>query len=129
MVSQVQNAGLANITSAIDAYGSKPQYIGWGTGSAVAVSATNLAVPANESRTTGSTSQQTSTATNDTYRVTGTIVATGTRAITEAGVFDAAGTGNPPTGGNLDFYGDFTVINLSTSDSIAFTFDVTFASA
>ena len=47
-------------------------------------------------------------------------------AITEVGVFDAAGTGSPPTGGNMDIYGDFSVINLAASDSIAFTIKVSF---
>lgn len=124
MVSQVQNAGLANITGALTF-----QHVGWGTGSGQGVSATDLAVAANESRVAGTTSQQTTTATNDTYRVVATITAGGTRAITEVGVFDAAGTGNPPTGGNLILYGDFTVINLAASDSIQFTIDTAFSSA
>ena len=56
-----------------------------------------------------------------------TITAAGSRAITEVGAFDAAGSGSPPTGGNMDVYGDFTVINLATNDSIAFTVKVTFS--
>ena len=56
----------------------------------------------------------------------GSITAAGSRAITEVGVFDAAGTGSPPTGGNMDIYGSFTVINLSSGDSIAFTVQVQF---
>ena len=62
----------------------------------------------------------TTTNTNDTHQVTGTITATATRAITNAGVFDASSTGN------LYVKGDFTTINLSTGDSIAFTVKVQF---
>lgn len=114
--------GFANATAALVAYASRPLYLGWGTGSGQSASSTDLATAANESRVTGTASQQTTTVTNDTYQVTGTITAGGARAITELGIFDAAGSGNPPSGGNLDLYGDFSVINLATNDSIAFTF-------
>jgi hypothetical protein len=80
-----------------------------------------------EARTTGTASQVTTTVTNDTYQVVGTITAAGTRAITEVGVFDAAGSGSPPTGGNMCIYGDFSVVNLSSGDSIAFTVKVAFS--
>lgn len=129
MASTVVDTGLANITAAWHAYASRALYIGWGTGSGQGVTATDLATAASESRVTGTSSQQTTTTTSDTYQVTGTITATGTRAITEVGVFDAAGTGNPPSGGNLDIYGDFTVINLASGDSIAFTVQVVFDQA
>ena len=121
MAALVVNTGLANITAAWHAYASRAKYLGWGTGSGQGVTATDLATPADENRTDGTSSQQTTTTTSDTYRVTGTITATGTRAITEVGVFDGAGTGNPPSGANLAIYGDFTVINLASGDSIAFT--------
>lgn len=127
MVSRVQNNGLANLTAAWVAYTSLPKYLQWGTGSGAAASANVVTTTGTtESRTTGSASQQTTTVTNDTYQVTGTITAAGTRAITEVGVFDAAGSGSPPTGGNMDIYGDFTVINLNSGDAIAFTVKVTF---
>ena len=48
--------------------------------------------------------------------MTGTLTASTTRAITEAALFDAS------TSGNMDVYGDFSVVNLATNDSIAFTF-------
>lgn len=127
MVARVQNNGLANITAGWVAYASRPLYLQWGTGSAAAASANVVTTTTTtESRTTGTSSQVTTTQTNDTYQVTGTITAAGARAITEVGVFDAAGTGSPPTGGNMDIYGDFSVINLATSDSIAFTVKVAF---
>jgi hypothetical protein len=127
MTARVQNNGLANITAALVAYTTLPKYLQWGTGTGAAASANVVTTTTTtESRTTGSASQQTTTQTNDTYRVTGTITALGTRAITEVGVFDAVGSGSPPTGGNMCIYGDFTVINLATSDSIAFTIDTKF---
>jgi hypothetical protein len=127
MVARVQNNGLANITAAWVAYASLPKYLQWGTGSAAAASANVVTTTSTtEARTTGTATQVTTTQTNDTYQVVGTITAAGTRAITEVGVFDAVGSGSPPTGGNMDIYGDFTVINLSTSDSIAFTVKVAF---
>lgn len=128
MVARVQNNGLANITAALVAYASLPKYLQWGTGSAAAASANVVTTTSTtEARTTGSASQVTVTQTNDTYQVTGTITALGARAITEVGVFDAAGASSPPTGGNMDIYGDFSVINLATSDSIAFTVKTTFS--
>jgi hypothetical protein len=127
VVARVQNNGLANITAAWVAYASLPKYLQWGTGSGAAASANVVTTTGTtEARTTGTASQVTTTQTNDTYQVVGTITAAGTRAITEVGVFDAAGTGSPPTGGNMDIYGDFSVINLSSGDSIAFTVKVAF---
>lgn len=121
MASQVQNAGLANMTAAWHAYASRAKYVGWGTGSGVAVTGTDLATPANESRVDGTSSQQTTTTANDTYRVVATLTAGGARAITEVGVFDGAGTGNPPSGANMALYGDFAVVNLASGDAITFT--------
>lgn len=128
MSSFMTDNGLAETTAALVTQNAM-KYIGWGTGSGQTVSSNDLATPANESRTTGTASQQTTTTTNDTYRVVGTITAGGSRAITEVGVFDAAGTGNPPSGGNMDIYGDFSVINLATGDSIAFTINAIFDQA
>ncbi len=128
MTARVQNNGLANITAALQAYTSRPLYLQWGTGSGAAASANVVTTTSTtEARTAGTSSQQTGSQTNDTYRVTGTITAAGARAITEVGVFDAAGSGSPPTGGNMDIYGDFSVINLANGDSIAFTIDTKFS--
>lgn len=127
MTARVQNNGLANLTAAWVAYTSLPKYLQWGTGSGATASANAVTTTSTtEARTTGSASQTTTTVTNDTYQVVGTITAAGTRAITEVGVFDAAGTGSPPTGGNMCVYGDFSVINLSSGDAIAFTVKVAF---
>jgi hypothetical protein len=127
MVARIQNLGLANLTAAWHAYASRPLHLQWGTGSGAAASANVVTTTTTtEARTAGTSSQVTTTQTNDTYQVVGTITALGARAITEVGVFDAAGSGSPPTGGNMDIYGDFSVINLATGDSIAYTVKVAF---
>lgn len=127
MVARVQDAGLANITAAL-VTASVVKYLQWGTGSAAAKTANAVTTTTTtEARVSGTPSQVTTTVTNDAYQVAGTITAAGARAITEVGVFDAAGSGSPPTGGNMDIYGDFAVVNLATADSIAFTVKVTFA--
>jgi hypothetical protein len=116
MASLVTNTGLAEFVSALVA-DDVVKYIGWGTGSGQGVTATDLATAAAEGRTSGTVSAQTTTTTGDTYRVAGSITAGGARAITEVGVFDAA------TGAVLRIYGDFSVINLASGDSITFTID------
>jgi hypothetical protein len=121
MTSIVTNTGFANITSAWVAYATSMHWLGWGTGSGQTATSNALATASAEARTVGSTSQVTTTVTNDTFQVTGTIVATGSRAITEVGAFDAL------TSGNMGIYGDFSVINLATNDSIAFTVKVKFS--
>lgn len=124
MVARVQNNGLAKITALITA---SAFWLQWGTGSGAAAAANVVTTTTTtEARTAGTLSQQTTTVSNDCWRTTGTITAAGARAITEVGLFDAAGASSPPTGGNMDVYGDFSVINLTTSDSIAFTVNVTF---
>jgi hypothetical protein len=124
MVARVQNNGLARITALLIA---TTWWLQWGTGSGAAASANVVTTTTTtEARSSCTVTQQTTTVTNDTFRQTATITAAGTRAITEVGSFDAVGSGSPPTGGNMDMYGDFTVINLATSDSIAFTIDTKF---
>ena len=117
MVSQVQDTGLAEFVTALVA-DDVCKWVGWGTGTGAAVTATDLTTAAAEARTDGTPSAQTTTTTGDTYRVVALIAATGTRAITEVGIFDAL------TGAALRVYGDFSVINLSSGDSITFTIDV-----
>lgn len=126
MGSFVTNKGFDNNTAGWHAYTSRPLYIQWGTGSGQTASSNALASTAGttEARVTGTSSQQTTTVTNDTYQVTGTLTAAGTRAITEVGVFDAAGSGSPPSGGNMDIYSDFSVVNLASNDAIVFTIKV-----
>ena len=118
MASLVTDGGLDNATAAWTNYATRARYVAWGTGTGQGVTATDLATAAGEARTAGTSSQQTTTTRNDTYRVTGTITATSGHAITEVGVFTAT------SGTNLAIYGDFSAINLSALDSIAFTVDV-----
>lgn len=108
----VWTSGVINMTN-------PPKNVGWGTGSGQTVSSTNLATAAAPTTTTaqaGTITQATTTVTNDTVQVTNTITAGGTLAITEAGTFDST-----TMAAHLCQYGDFTVINLSNGDSIAFT--------
>lgn len=124
MVARVQNNGLARFTSLLTA---ASWYLQWGTGSGAAASANVVTTTSTtEARVLATMSQQTVSITSDTMRAVGTITAAGARAITEVGLFDAAGAGSPPTGGNMDLYGDFSVINLATNDSIAFTINCQF---
>ena len=74
-----------------------------------------------ETRAVGTSSRVTTTLTNDTYRTVGTITATTTRAINNAGSLDAI------TSGNLCVHGDFATINLANGDSIQFTIDLKIA--
>lgn len=125
MTARVQDAGLARITAALAALN---WYLQWGTGSGAAQGDNVVTTTSTtEARVAASAAQGTTTVTNDKLTLTGTITAAGTRAITEVGAFDAAGSGSPPTGGNMDIYGDFSTINLSSSDSIAFTINTTFS--
>jgi hypothetical protein len=120
MASFVTNLGLKAFVDALIT-GNAVKHVGWGTGSGQNVASTDLATPANESRVAGALSNEQTNTADDTFQVVAEIVAGGTRVITEVGVFDAAGSGNPPSGANLDIYGDFSVINLASGDSITFT--------
>jgi hypothetical protein len=102
-------------------------WVGWGTASAAAKSATDLTAAAPEARSVATTVQGTINVANDTLVLAGTITATAARAIAEIGAFDALGTGSPPTGGNLDLYSDFAVMNLSSGDSLAYTLRLSFS--
>jgi hypothetical protein len=127
-MARIQDAGLANLTAAWVAYASLPKYLQWGTGTGAAKSANVVTTTTTtEARTLARPRSRPARVTNDKYQVIGTITAAGARAITEVGVFDAAGAASPPVGGNMDIYGDFAVINLASGDSIAFTVGVTFS--
>jgi len=101
--------------------GTEPNYVAWGTddGTILPLADGNAALGAEsvESRVSGISSVVTTTTTNDTYRVVGTLTATAARAIKEAGLLDAA------TGGNLFIRGTFATINLESGDSVMFTID------
>lgn len=111
------NAGKALVTARIKGTGTEPNYIGWGTGvGTAAVSDTALFVEAPEARVVGTSSQVTTTVTNDTYQVVGTMTVAGAgKTITNVGLLDAA------TAGNLLMKSDFTGIALNVGESIQFT--------
>jgi hypothetical protein len=74
----------------------------------------------NTDHTAGTSTQQTTTTTSDTYQVVATRTATGAGTVTNAGLWDAA------SGGNLFLKGDFTGIGLASADSIQFTIKAIF---
>jgi hypothetical protein len=100
----------------------EPHFMGWGTGAgAGAAGSTDLSTAATEARVSGTSSQVTTTQTNDTHQVVGTITATGSKTITNVGIFDAAGSGSPPSGGVLYAIFDGLSQALVSGDSIQFT--------
>lgn len=93
------------------------RYHGSGTGAAAeAVGDTTLGVEV-ESRATGSLTEGASA---NIFRTVGTVAYTGTRAITEHGIFSAS------SGGTLLDRSVFSAINVVSGDSIQFTYDLTF---
>jgi hypothetical protein len=125
MSQQVQNKGLDRLTAALSALS---WWLQWGTGTGATASANVVTTTSTtEARASATPSVTTTTVTNDTLTLTATVTAGGSRSITEVGAFDAAGTGSPPTGGNMDIYGSFTAIALSSGDSIAFTINTKFS--
>lgn len=117
------NAGAAIITNRVIQAGTAAKNIGWGTGvTAAAVTdtalGTEVAPTTAGGRTVGTESRVTTTVTNDTNQVVGTVTQTlaGPVAITEAGLFDAVTTGN------MLIRSVFSAVNTSLNDAIAFTF-------
>ena len=124
MATLLVNTGKAVVTNRVKngATGAtEPNYVAWGTGAGTTALTDTTLFTETGSRVAGTSSQQTTSTTNDTYQVIGTLTAGGTLAITNAGLFDAS------TSGNLFVKGDFTTINLSSGDSIQFTFKTQFS--
>jgi hypothetical protein len=124
MAQLVVNTGKAITTNRIKGSGTEPNWTAWGTGAGTA-GATDTTLFTEDSggspayaRIAGTSTQQTTTTTNDTYRVVGEITSNGTKTITNAGLFDAVTTGN------LFAKADFTGIPLLVNDSIQFTFNI-----
>lgn len=128
MATFVVNGGLGIITNRIKGAGTEPLNVGWGTGAGTtAKTDTTLFTEALVSlsagttdHTAGTSTQQTTTTTNDTYQVIATRTATGAGTVTNAGLWDAA------SGGTLFLKGDFTGIGLASGDSIQFTVKAVF---
>jgi hypothetical protein len=86
------------------------------TGAARTAAAADTALSTEvETRTSGTESTVTTSVTGDTYQTRGTISATATRAVDEAGTFDAS------SAGNIGVSATFPVINLSSGDSLDLT--------
>ena len=129
MATLVVNGGKGIITNRIKGAGTEPLNVGWGTGvGTTAATDTTLFTEAlvnltagTTDHTAGTSTQQTTTTTNDTYRVVATRTATGAGTVTNAGLWDAA------SGGTLFLKGDFTGIGLASGDSIQFTINCVFS--
>jgi hypothetical protein len=99
----------------------EPHWIGWGTtNTAEAKTQTALAAAAAEARTVGTSSQVTTTVTNDTHQIVGTITSLSAQTIVEVAVFDAL------TVGNMYMRGVHGSTVLAIGDSIAYTIKVSF---
>ena len=120
MASVVTNTGIKAFVDALVA-DNTVKYIGIGSGTGGTATDTDLQATLAETRATGTLSAVTTNTTDDTFQCQGTLSITDTDAITECGVFDAAGTGATPTGGNMQIYADFSVINLISGDSLTLT--------
>lgn len=121
MATVLTNAGKAIVTNRLKGSGTEPLHVAMGTGAGTAAITDTTLFTEVETRTAGTSTQQTTTVTNDTYQVVGTVTATATRAVTNAGLFDAS------SAGNLFMKGDFATINLASGDSIQFTMRVAFS--
>jgi hypothetical protein len=122
----ITNAGQAIVTNRMTGAGTEPKFVMWGTGAGTAAitDTTLFTETTDEARTTGTSSRVTTTVTNDTYQVVGTItVATAGKTITNVGLFDVV----TASSGNLYFKSDFTGLALLVGDSITFTIKVKFS--
>lgn len=124
----ITNAGQAIVTNLVSGIGGTvPKFVMWGTGAGTAAvtDTTLFTETSDEARTSGTVSRVTTTVTNDTYQVVGTItVATsGPKTITNVGLFDVV----TASSGNLYFKSDFTGLLLQVGDSITFTIKVKFS--
>lgn len=91
------------------------KWVEWGSsGTAPAVTQTQLVAANPEARTNGTMSAPA----GNTRRVTGTIEATASRTVQEVGVFDAS------TAGNMGIRATFTSKSLVAGDRIRFTIDL-----
>lgn len=122
----VTNRGKAIIADRIrtspGTYTASPKYCAMGVG---ATGAARTAVAADtalstevETRVAGTESVVTTSQTGDTYQVVGTVASTATRAVDEAGLFDASSSGN------MFASATFPVINQANGDSVQETWKV-----
>ena len=98
----------------------EPKVVSWGLNpNSLTAAATDVALyqESGEARVTGTSSQVTTTTTNDTYQVVGTIQATATRAITEFGAYDSTTqpTTNTVAAGGVVGSNSSTTLNTGTT--------------
>lgn len=118
VVDKIQDAGTGH---GIVGAGAIAKWVGWGTGAGTtSVADTTLFLEASEARINGTPSTQTTDSANDTYQVLATMIANGSKDITNAAVFDNA------TGGTMLIKGDFAAIPVIINDTIDFTFKLNF---
>lgn len=118
MATLVVNGGRAIFTNRLKGGGTEPNFVACGTGTTTAALADTAIQTEVETRVAGTSTQQTTSTTNDTYQVIGTQAITATRALGNAGLMDAVSAGNMFT------HGDFAVINLVSGDSLQQTWKV-----
>lgn len=122
MATLLVNTGKAIVTNYLaGGAATQPKYVGWGTGAGTTAATDTTLFTETGSRVAGTSSQQTTSTTNDTYQVIGTLTAGSSLTITNAGLFDASSSGN------LFVKGDFTGVALTSGDSIQFTFKTQFS--
>lgn len=117
----ITTVGKAWMTGALSGGVASPEtmkYIGVGTGTtAAAAGDTALETPV-ETRATGTQSLVTTTTTDDTYQVVGTVTFSTARAVTECGLFSAS------TSGTIMARKVFDVMNCDASVSLQFTWQI-----
>jgi hypothetical protein len=129
LVTTVGEAWMAGALTGDVAAPTTVKYIGLGTGTgAAATTDTTLGTEittggAAEERATGTQSRVTTTHTNDTYQVVGTVTMNSSHAVTEAGLFSASSSGS------LFARQVFDALNLVSADTLAITWKVAFADA
>ena len=122
MATLLVNTGKAIVTNYLNGgAATQPKYVAWGTGAGTTAATDTTLFTETGTRVSGTTTPQTTSTTNDTFQVVGTLTASGSVTITNAGTFDAS------TSGNLFVKGDFTGIALNSGDSIQFTVKVQFS--
>jgi hypothetical protein len=122
MATLLVNTGKAVVTNYLNGgAATQPKYVAWGTGAGTTSATDTTLFSETGTRVSGTTTQQTTSTTNDTFQVVGTLTAGGSLTITNAGTFDAS------TSGNLFVKGDFTGVPLNSGDSIQFTVKVQFS--
>jgi hypothetical protein len=107
----------------------EPKFIQWGVGTSTALvtdTALQSTTGTTEARTTGTISTVAGAQTLSKVQVVGTITAIGTPTIAEVALFDAAGTGSPPTGANIWLHASHGSTTLAAGESIAYTITVDF---